>query len=125
MAEIHKIEDSVTQWVSSWVYPTLDMATHANKRRNIMSQPSQNKHEDTDSMEKDATELELEKLVFGDEKGFHDNLKLHKQINSPQNSSIAEKTQEKGQEEADNEGLEGLEDSAVRAVDPLLGKLRG
>jgi hypothetical protein len=29
--------------------------------------------------EKDSTELELEKLVFGDEKGFFDGLKAHKE----------------------------------------------
>jgi len=80
---------------------------------------------DSDPMEKDATELELEKLVFGNEKGFHDDLKVHKKNCLAQYSNVAEEPREKSGLEVEDEGLEGLDDSAVRSVDLILGSSLG
>ncbi len=103
----------------------------ANEPRFVALQQPQIQHEDSfeglesDPMEEDETELELEKLVFGDEKGFHDNLKLHKKNSLIQYPSIAEEAGEKGQEEAEDQGFEGLDDSAVRTIDLQLANCRG
>ena len=43
------------------------------------SLPSYSTTPDTDVMEKDETELELEKLVFGDNEGFREGLKSFRQ----------------------------------------------
>lgn len=107
------------------------MAMLANNHRNFASRLSEVQHEDNfegfdgDPMEKDGAELELEKLVFGDEKGFHDDLKLHKKKSPTQYSSIVEEAREEGQEDAEDEGFEAVDDSAVRIVDLLLRDCHG
>lgn len=103
----------------------------ANNHPNSASRLSEIQHEDIfegfnrGPIDKDDTELELEKLVFGDEKGFHDDLKLHLKSSPTQYSSIAEEAREGGHEDAEDEGLEAVDDSAVRTVDLLFRNCLG
>ena len=62
--------------------------------------------ESDDSIEKDQTELELEKIVFGDEIGFHEGLKPHGHRAAPTN-------QRGGQDPLVEEGLEDIDDADV------------
>jgi hypothetical protein len=65
--------------------------------------------------EKDETELELEKLVFGDDAGFREALKS--QAGEELDSSDGDSSDRDGGdigEEADEAGLDGIEDEAVR-----------
>ena len=66
--------------------------------------------ESDDSIGKDKTELELEKLVFGDEIGFHEGLKPHGQRAPP-----ASQPSEQGRLE--EEGLEDIDDADVCILD--------
>ena len=72
--------------------------------------------QEEDAIEKDQTELELEKLVFGDDAGFRKSLKLQEQDTSHEFSSSDE--EKAGLEEADASGqddnLEALADADVR-----------
>ncbi|KAI9769045.1 MAG: hypothetical protein M1839_003808 [Geoglossum umbratile] len=54
-----------------------------NKAQSLL-QPRQHGYDeyDSDASEKDATEIELEKLVFGDESGFREGIRSHKQYSS-------------------------------------------
>ena len=61
--------------------------------------------ESDDSMGKDKTELELEKLVFGDEIGFHKGLKPHGHRAAP--------TSQPGQDRLEEKGLEEIDDADV------------
>lgn len=75
-----------------------------------------NGYDSAEFEEKDATELELEKLVFGDELGFFDGLKSLKDV-------IVSGTRGKAEDQAaddddevleEEEGLEGVDDADVR-----------
>ena len=70
---------------------------------------------DTDDLVgKDATELELEKVLFGDDIGFHESLKPHGQISAP-TSKQAEQVR------LQEEGLEEIDDSDVCILNWALG----
>lgn len=71
----------------------------------------------SDLQDKSETEIELEKLVFGDEKGFRDSLKIHRKHGSAQCSSVAEGNQAEGPEGLEDGEIEGLDDADVRTVD--------
>ena len=59
--------------------------------------------ESDDLVGKDTTELELEKLLFGDETGFHGSLKPHGQIVVPVSQPAEQcRLQEEGLEEVDD-----------------------
>ena len=62
--------------------------------------------ESDDSIRKDKTELELEKLVFGDEIGFHEGLKPHGHRAAPT-------SQPGGQDRLEEKGLEEIDDADV------------
>jgi U3 small nucleolar RNA-associated protein 18 len=67
-------------------------------------------------MEKDATEIELEKLVFGDESGFREGVRSHKlectlEENYPSEDGFP--VSEGEREPGDDEGLEGVDDADV------------
>lgn len=64
-----------------------------------------------DSMEKDKTELELEKLVFGDEAGFQKGLSTHER--TAEHGLEGGDHLDDAQVEQDQEGLEGLDDADV------------
>jgi hypothetical protein len=95
---------------------------------NRAHQPSQHNHDDGDSdfAEKDATEIELERLVFGDESGFREGLKSHRRYSSepiPEENDHLEGDPHgsKGEREArDSEGLEGVDDADVGIDQPIL-----
>lgn len=67
-----------------------------------------------ESREKDATELELEKLVFGDELGFYNGLKSPNHVNIPGATGKAEKKGEDDEYEGIEDGLEDVDDADVR-----------
>lgn len=70
--------------------------------------------EDNAAMEKDATEAELERLVFGDEAGFREGIKSHvQQAASAFATDGDEAPREQTPEDEQDEALEGLDDSAV------------
>ena len=75
---------------------------------------SSNGVEGDDLVGKDKTELELEKLVFGDETGFHEDLKLQGQRTAP-TSQPAE------QGRPQEEGLEDIDDADVCTLNRALG----
>ena len=66
-----------------------------------------------ETMEKDETELELEKLVFGDDAGFHDSLRDFKASNVL--NVIREKSSDAqdANEDKDEDELERVKDSDV------------
>lgn len=67
-----------------------------------------------DSLEIDKTELELEKLVFGDEAGFQKGLSTHEQKYHVAEHGLAGGGHlDDAQVEKDQEGLEGLDDADV------------
>jgi hypothetical protein len=81
-------------------------------------------HESDGSVAKDSTEEELEKLVFGDDVGFHECLEAHRR----QSSGALEKlsklgdeghTDRDGNEVEDEEGLEGIDDADVGICGPI------
>lgn len=97
----------------------------SDRPRKVAPRPAQSSKDSSDEsnsdlIEKDETELELEKLVFGNEQGFHDDLQSYNKNSQPQYSSTADVLQEDGSREVEDAGFEGLEDSAVRTVDLLL-----
>ena len=65
-----------------------------------------------DPMEKDETEMELERLLFGDEQGFHERLRSH---GTGTGVLVPAVTEEDGREEdvLEGEGLEGVDDADV------------
>lgn len=93
---------------------------------NVMAQTKQYSRDDlveeydSDPMEKDDTELELERRLFGDPEGFRNNLKLRPKGGDAHQISSIQKLDSEGSEEEDGENFEGLDDSAVRTVDPLI-----
>lgn len=78
------------------------------------SSESFNGYDSAESKEKDATELELEKLVFGDELGFYDGLKSLNDAAAPGTGSDAETPVDDDGDELIGEGLEGVDDADVR-----------
>ena len=67
-------------------------------------------------IEKDEAELELEKLVFGDDVGFREGLKSYNHDDgSPISSEVLEEDQQGPNDEnsTDGEGLEGIDDADV------------
>ena len=86
-----------------------------------LQQARQHGHdEDSDHVsEKDATEIELEKLVFGDESGFREGIRSHKRHSSEltleENDSSEGEPHDSEDEGAlgHDEGLEGLDDTDV------------
>lgn len=67
-----------------------------------------------DSMDKDKTELELEKLVFGDEAGFQEGLSTHeRKYHTAEQVLVGGDHLDDAQVEQDQEGLEGLDDADV------------
>lgn len=65
---------------------------------------------DKEIIEKDATELELEKLVFGDDAGFREGLRSYRQ-----DAEISESSEEEEEAEVGigGEDLEGVQDADV------------
>ena len=78
------------------------------------SMDSSNGMEVDELVGKDKTELELEKLVFGDEVGFHEGLNLHGQRAAPGSQPT-----EQGQ--LQEEGLEEIDDADVCTSNWALG----
>ena len=71
-------------------------------------------------MGKDGTELVLEKLVFGDECGFHEGLKSYKNSKTDFRD-LVDGDQQNGQDGLEEGTLEGHDDADVCKVEPLLG----
>lgn len=71
-------------------------------------------------MGKDGTEMELEKLVFGDKSGFHGGLKSYNHLNDAIRNSVVV-DQLKRQDGLEEGNLEGLDDADVCKVELLLG----
>lgn len=67
-------------------------------------------------MEKDETEIELEKLVFGDDSGFHEGLKSYKDA-SNHLRDLVDGDKQQVQDGLEEGILEGLDDSDVCKVD--------
>ena len=66
------------------------------------------------SMEKDETERELEKLVFGDDAGFNDGLKFLGQKSYTSAGKSKDLVRPKSNQDAEEEDIEGVQDSDVR-----------
>ncbi|KAL9110905.1 MAG: hypothetical protein Q9187_007993, partial [Circinaria calcarea] len=96
--------------------------TRASERKHIKAQASRHhpvspapdqlsdaSKPDREIIEKDATELQLEKLVFGDDEGFREGLKSYRQ-----DAGLPESSEEEGVEE--NPGALGEEDQDLEGV---------
>ena len=68
------------------------------------------------AMEKDDIELELEKYVFGDDAGFHEDIKLHQGDALSRIAFEMEDEQDAKQSSAEDEALQGVDDADVRSV---------
>lgn len=66
-----------------------------------------------DPMEKDETEVELEKLVFGDDAGFLEGLRSHGQEIARSDFSELEESEDVKGDDREDEGLEGFADADV------------
>lgn len=64
-------------------------------------------------IEKDETEIELEKLVFGDESGFHEGLKSYKDA-STDLRDLVDGDWQQAQDALEQGKLEGLDDANVK-----------
>ncbi len=84
----------------------------------VEDEPSDNFEglESDDPLEKDETELELEKLVFGDEAGFYDGLKSHQEGAFRTRLEAAEYHQDMAQISDEDQGLRGVDDADVRSM---------
>lgn len=71
-------------------------------------------------MEKDEAEIELEKLVFGDESGFHEGLKSYKD-HSTDLGDLVDGDQQQVQDGLEEGNLEGLDDADVCKVELPVG----
>ena len=67
-------------------------------------------------MEKDDTELELEKVVFGDDIGFHEALKSHSQAIAAPSQPATVQSQQEEKHGIEEEGLEDIDDADVGAL---------
>ena len=66
------------------------------------------------STEKDKSELELEKLVFGDEAGFQEGLSNYeRKYHTVEHDLVVGEHLDDDQVERDQEGLKGLDDADV------------
>lgn len=98
---------------------------------NVMAQTKQHSRDDLveeydiDPMEKDDTELELERRLFGDPEGFRNNLKLHPKGDDARPINDIQKLDGESSEEEADESLEGLHDSAVRTLGLSIEGFRG
>lgn len=79
------------------------------------SDSSFNGFDSDDSSEKDKTELELEKLVFGDEAGFQEGISTYerKYHTAEHDLVVGGENSDEYQVEQDQEGLEGVDDADV------------
>ena len=68
-------------------------------------------------MEKDETEIELEKLVFGDESGFYEGLRSYNGANDDLRD-LVDGDQQHAQDDLEEGNLEGLDDADVCNVEP-------
>ena len=68
---------------------------------------------DSDPMEKDKNEIKLEKVVFGDEKGFHDNLRLGREGRIAPHAYRLKEWQRQDAGEVLDQGIKGLKDDDV------------
>ena len=66
------------------------------------------------SMEKDVTERELEKVIFGDDVGFHENLKHFGDGIVEYDEEYSDQAGQNSTRATDEEDFESLEDSQVR-----------
>ena len=71
-------------------------------------------------VEKDATEIELEKMVFGDSSGFHEGLKPYKDA-SIDSRGLVEGERQQTQSSVEDEKLEDLDDADVCDVELSAG----
>lgn len=67
-----------------------------------------------DPMEKNETEVELEKLVFGDDAGFLEGLRSHGQEVSQLDLGQLEESKDVDTDDVEDEGLEGIADADVK-----------
>ena len=68
--------------------------------------------DDQDPVEKDKTEIELEKLVFGDDSGFHEGLKSYKN-GGPDFQGLLDAERQQIQGSLEDGKLENLDDADV------------
>lgn len=67
-----------------------------------------------DPTEKDQTEVELEKLVFGDDAGFLEGLQSHGQEVPRLDLGQLEESTNVGTDDGEDDGLEGIADADVK-----------
>lgn len=78
------------------------------------SDSSFNGFDSDDSTEKDKTELELEKLVFGDEAGFQEGISTYeRKYHTAEHDLVGDEHLDGDQVEQDQEGLENVDDADV------------
>ena len=68
--------------------------------------------DDEDPIEKDKTEIELEKLVFGDDSGFHEGLKSY-EAGGPNFQGLLDGERQQIQASLEDGKLENLDDADV------------
>lgn len=88
------------------------------------SQETMSKGDSDDPVEKDETEIELEKLLFGDNTGFHESLKSRGAGFGSLFPLADEQSQPGDVDELDNEGLEEVNDADVRKLDHVTLPIR-
>ena len=81
--------------------------SHQSSQKNSVAGP------DRDRMEKDKTEVDLEKLVFGNAKSFRDELRLHENETTAPYADVFEGGQREDQEALSEKSLGGLNDADV------------
>lgn len=93
--------------------------TTANKRGKVARHFSSNGSDSMDGdglVEKDETELELERQIFGDDGGFHKHLSSYGEGSPLSSSALAKAGGQNEQDAEEEQGLEGVDDAAVRAT---------
>lgn len=70
-----------------------------------------------DPTQKDETELELEKLIFGDDTGFHERLKSHRQELGVRGQSRTAQSKQDEPDGLEEQGLEDIDDADVCTLD--------
>ena len=102
--------------------PESDFQT--NLQANMSDAMSFSGSDSDDPMEKDETELELEKLVFGDDTGFHERLKSHRQEVGVQGQSRTAQSKQEEPDGLEEEGLEDVDDADVCTFDESIYSYR-
>ena len=74
-----------------------------------------------DSLEKDKTEVQLEKLVFGDSSGFHEKLKSYNDDDSTDLRGVRVGDGQQGRDGVEVDNLESLNDADVCKDDLPVG----